>query len=117
MQFYLKCVYVRHLKMIECQYLALQEQRSGRCGIQYRQPLDKGCGQMCQKQVLCQKHEIFGTLVSLNDPLAERRIRIEIQLLNLFPSAVKSPFGNPDLIRNHFDRDIHKSHMMNASES
>ena len=62
MQFYLKCVYVRHLKMIECQYLALQEQRSGRCGIQYKQPLDKGCGQMCQKQVLCQKHEIFGTL-------------------------------------------------------
>ena len=75
MQFYLKCVYVRHLKMIECQYLALQEQRFGRCGIQYKQPLDKGCGQMCQK------HEIFGTLVSLNDPLAERRIRIEIQLL------------------------------------
>lgn len=50
------------------------------------------------------------------NPLAERGLRVKVQLSDLIPSAVKGPFGNADLLRDRFDRDIHKTHVVNACE-
>ena len=58
----------------------------------------------------------FGTMVSELNPLAERGLRVKVQLSDLIPSAVKGPFGNADLLRDRFDRDIHKTHVVNACE-